>query len=760
MAATTKKTPSAGEIAATLGVMSTLRFMPYNPDDLVRSKGGIKIYQEMTREPYIKAALMQKKTRLLNVGWDILPASKNPLDIEIAAFVKWNLDTYLAGAFTRDLYEILDAMDSGYSISEKVWGTMDSGKWKGKVVLQNIKSKDPIYFDFKIDEFGNLLDKGVWMKPRGGAWVDLPANKFVIFPYLMRYENLYGNSDLRAAYRAFWIKDTAWKLRAVYMERYSGNNLKGTYPRNDTKAKEELIKIFKTWQQETGIALPEGVDVQVMNLATSAKSEYEASIVDCNHEMQIGILGQTLTMDVGKGGTGSRALGKVHDGVIDDFVLFLDEVMAAEVNLQIIRPLVDYNYEVDDYPKWRFKSRETFDEEAFSRTLRNLAALDNMEVPVKWAKEKFRIPDVEAGEPVLKMVKQPSSSNAPQPPLNPRGGENVPVKMAEDPGAGTAPLQKKENVGANGDSPYFRPLNKFELFAELPRIDKETAELVSQAKDASAPIYTAIKDDILSQVERKKVIENGDYAGIEKITVNVGDLKKLLADTMLKANIMGRADIRKEYKAVSSEAPAKMAEDYVPDEALNALAIKAGMSKEEFDALVAEEKAQAFTVAGLEKTQIETDMKQLLIQSIKSGDDFNAFKFRLSEAFIKYSMPVYGGVGEAGDSILDYHAEVVFRTNVMDAYNQGRKESLLDPAVKEVFPAWQYSAVMDGRTRPSHAAMDGQVFMADDPIWGRITPPCGYNCRCVLIPVNKYDFTRDMLSPVKDIPKTFPDAGF
>lgn len=736
--------PSAprGEAAsATSWVTSKLKIYPYNPDDLVRAKGkGLKIYQDMAREPYIKAALHQKKARLLKVGWEIVPYSKSPLDVEIAAFVRWNLETRLAGTFTGDLYGMLDGLNNGFSVMEKVYGTAKRGPWARKVVIDNIKSKDPYFFDFETDEFGNLGRSGLVLNNYRSQKKHLRVDKFVIFSYLSRYENFYGDSDLRAAYRAFWLKDTAWKLRAVYMERYAGNNLKGTYPKNDDAAKDKLIEIFQTWQQETGIALPEGLDVEVLQLATSSKSEYEATINDCNREIQIGILGQTLTMDVGTRGTGSRALGQVHDGVRDDFVWFLDETLASEVNLQIVRPLVDYNYDTVNYPWWTFKNREGFDGEKFSRTLLNLGKVRGLDIPVRWVKGKYRIPEPEADDEVVEVMPEESGGAAPGPGPSPP----APVKMAEEP-------------AAEPKGPYWRELDRFELFAEIPRVDKETAALVEEAKEASVPVYEEIKKSISLQVERRKIIEGGEYSAIEKVTANVGGLKDLLAGVFLRASVMGRADAAK----FAGKAMEKLAEeDFTPDKALAALARKAGLTKKEFDALAEEMKGRAITVAGLEKAAIEKDVKTLLLQAIKNGDDIKAFRFRLNEAFIKYSMPVYGGVGEAGDSILDFHAETVFRTNVMDAYNQGRKEGLEDPDVVEGFPAWRISEILDARTRAEHAAADGLTFMADDPVWSRITPPNGYNCRGVLVPISGFDFTRDMLSSPGDIPAGYPASGF
>jgi SPP1 gp7 family putative phage head morphogenesis protein len=96
----------------------------------------------------------------------------------------------------------------------------------------------------------------------------------------------------------------------------------------------------------------------------------------------------------------------------------------------------------------------------------------------------------------------------------------------------------------------------------------------------------------------------------------------------------------------------------------------------------------------------------------------------------------------------------------MDAYNEGRHEQLLDPDVNEYFPAMYLSAVLDGRNRKTHGKADGLTFMVTDPVWRRLRPTNGYNCREVIIPISKYDFTRDILNSYDDIPRGYPDPGF
>lgn len=71
---------------------------------------------------------------------------------------------------------------------------------------------------------------------------------------------------------------------------------------------------------------------------------------------------------------------------------------------------------------------------------------------------------------------------------------------------------------------------------------------------------------------------------------------------------------------------------------------------------------------------------------------------------------------------------LIYNVNTRVAYNVGRYAQLMNST--DTHPFWQYVAVMDSRTRPSHAALNGLVFRYDDPFWKTHYPPNGWNCRC------------------------------
>jgi uncharacterized protein with gpF-like domain len=63
----------------------------------------------------------------------------------------------------------------------------------------------------------------------------------------------------------------------------------------------------------------------------------------------------------------------------------------------------------------------------------------------------------------------------------------------------------------------------------------------------------------------------------------------------------------------------------------------------------------------------------------------------------------------------------------------GRYKSMMEST--DTHPYWQYVAVLDGRTRPAHRAMNGRVFRYDDELWSAMYPPNGFNCRCRVRPM-------------------------
>ena len=322
----------------------------FNPDELTQNKGkGVKLYQDMVRDPYVKAGMEFKKSAVLAMPWSVQPASSDPRDVEIAVFFQ-TVFTTMQHPFSRFLESAMDALDCGYSIVEKVYGRIPQGKYRGKWGIDRLASKDPAVYEFRLDKFSRV--KAVTSRFTSE---EHPPHKFFIFSHRPRYENPYGMSDLRAAYRAFFIKDLVWKFRALYLERFGMPPVLGYFPPGTSDAKrKELLKILKTMQTESVMTIPNDIVVKALEIATLGKqTEYERAIADLNKEILVGILLSFQPVEEGKR-VGSRVSSREGRKVTQMAVERLAHDLEQDIDRQIIRHLGWFNFNVDQYPNLVF----------------------------------------------------------------------------------------------------------------------------------------------------------------------------------------------------------------------------------------------------------------------------------------------------------------------------------------------------------------------------------------------------------------------
>jgi len=97
-----------------------------------------------------------------------------------------------------------------------------------------------------------------------------------------------------------------------------------------------------------------------------------------------------------------------------------------------------------------------------------------------------------------------------------------------------------------------------------------------------------------------------------------------------------------------------------------------------------------------------------------------------------------------------HSVQTMYRTQTNVAFNAGRWEANQDPAIQDILWGYEYTTMGDDLVRPNHAAMDGARYQKDDPIWRRIWPPNGHNCRCQTVEI----FKGDRLARRKTLPES------
>lgn len=148
---------------------------------------------------------------------------------------------------------------------------------------------------------------------------------------------------------------------------------------------------------------------------------------------------------------------------------------------------------------------------------------------------------------------------------------------------------------------------------------------------------------------------------------------------------------------------------------------------------------KVFTVAKAMRLDILQDIRDEVEKAIKEGITFEQFQKNLE--------PILRAKGWWGKQLMfdnqgnlrevqlgsPRRLETIYYTNLNVAYNIGHYKAARQNASNR--PYWQYKAVMDKNTRPSHAALNDLVYPYDHPFWDIYYPPNDWGCRCWVRPL-------------------------
>ncbi|MGR3966112.1 phage head morphogenesis protein [Pseudomonas sp. 910_23] len=171
---------------------------------------------------------------------------------------------------------------------------------------------------------------------------------------------------------------------------------------------------------------------------------------------------------------------------------------------------------------------------------------------------------------------------------------------------------------------------------------------------------------------------------------------------------------------------------------------------------------QAFTVAKAMRLDLLSDIRGALETALQDGQTLKQFVTALQPTLEsqgwwgKQVIVDSQGVGELVQLGSPRRLKTIYQTNLQSAYMAGRKATMEETT--DTHPYWMYVAILDGKTRPSHRALHGQVFRHDDPIWASIFPPNGFNCRCRVVALTEAAVKRRGLRIVSSEGRMFTET--
>ena len=771
-----------------------------NPDQLVRVK-GLKIYQQMRFDDQVKAATTFKRDAIVSRGWTLSYDDASKLSPEEQArridLIEDVIDHY-PGSFTDAINAVALGRDYGFSLVEKVFSPvmLDEGQAIG---ISALRYRDPTTFEFVTDGYGSLVE---FRQRAGGQLNVLDINDFIYYVHAPENDPYYGSSDLRAAYKSWYAKGVIQDYWLIYLERLGGGfpvltAKDGTAPSPGTAGYAAMQTVLANLKSSAGILVPQGMEFKLEQL--SSTTAFQEAIQSFDLSIARSMLVPNL---VGVSHTGQTGAYSQSQTQLEAFYWTLQEDQArleSVLNEQLFKPLARYNFADGDGPKFKFKplSEErlkwlvttwsslitggavvaTEEDEAYLRKLLDMPDRDESNTVLVTPTEQLARDTMQANADAKAQQAQQQTDTAAAAQSAKMAAleaqlEQLTVRMA----ALAAPTSTTINVSPSPSAGAPSTVNPAEP-GDDPAREKEHVHVHAEPIACSRAAFTAAVQRVAFAVIEKRqasasalLVQDaakfvaksvarlvGDNGTLERILANpdqlpsvtfsgdeVGKLKSIfkraIGQSYLDGVSTGRNEVDRAGYTPADAAPQRQTFASVRD-----------IAAEYLD-------ANGFRLAGNVSDATRSVIQQELLNSVKGGKGVAETRTAIWNRLVAKGMTseeqVRGvetdeGVNAALDALwVDTEAEAaaylstLARTNLFDAFNEGRFAEFTDPALGGFVEALEYSAVLDERTTDLCQQLDGAVWDADSPNWDTFRPPNHFNCRSILVAVTQVDVQR------------------
>lgn len=323
-------------------------FLPV--DEIIRRQGW-RTYKDMLHDDQVKATLAFKKILITGREWELVPGDpKNPKSVEAAKFVTWCLNKI---DMPHVLTEAASAIEFGYSLAEPVFGRETKPAQFTNIVgtqcvtLEKVAHRDPQQLYLNMDAHGNYI--GVKQLSMGTEIV-LPAEQTWLYSYNKRFGNIYGESDLRSAYRSWWAKKFIINFWNVFLERMGAPMMMMKYPTGaGDELKNVLMGILKNLSSKTEVLVPEGVQVSLVEATRGGTATYQQALEFHNNSIARAML---MVSVLGVGGEDNKTRGSDSQSFIHLRLIFkMADMISREISesfmCQVVKQLIALNYGED-----------------------------------------------------------------------------------------------------------------------------------------------------------------------------------------------------------------------------------------------------------------------------------------------------------------------------------------------------------------------------------------------------------------------------
>lgn len=703
-------------------------------DTLIQRGGGrgLKIYDEVERDPHAFAMLQKRKKHLVAREWEVGAASNKPLDVEAANFVREVLKDIAFDRVSETL--VGGATLKGFSVNEVVWVRKGN-----RIVPAKLVSHDQRRFTFGEDWRPRLL---TWSNMREGE--ELPDRKFIVHRHDVVGNNPYG---LGLGTRLFWC--VLFKREGVafwlhFLDKFAGPTVVASTPYGTlTQEQQKLLNSLADIRTSAAITVPIGTDVKFLEAARSGSVSYKEWLTYWDKQISICVTGETLTTDVGA--AGSRAAAETHADMLDLLVDGDGDLLSETMREQLITWLVDYNFPGAGTPSvWRVRpSNEKSKAEAGKAKADAATATNAALVAVLQTAGEIDTDD-DAREFITSFGLTDNLSDTAIDRL-------VEARFAFMEGG----KRGRDMRRLANQNPAFAA-----LFGPVKKKDLSPAEFADDL-DASERLADRLEEITAKHFDRRldavRAALDAPTAGAAASAIlelaakwSPNALATVIADGLELAALQGREAVFQDAEDLASFADPDVFNQPFKEQIEFFRQKRAKPTKVWTDAMRGVHD-RAFVIAGATDLAMLSDFQTALAEAMEKGRTLEQFRQDFDTIVAKYGWQYRGERG--------WRTRVIYETNMRTSYMAGRLKQMRDPDVMKLRPFWQYR---HGETRkpkiprPQHQAWHGKVFHCDDPFWDDHFPPNDWFCSCGVRSLS----LRDLKRMGKDGPDEAPGALF
>jgi phage gp29-like protein len=385
----------------------------------------LELAEEMEeKDLHYLAVLSTRKESITQLDLVVRPASNEAEDVHNAQLVEELLlrsTLNLRGA----LFDVLDAIGKGFSVTEIIWDTAGHEWMPLKLVW-----RDPRWFMFDWISGEQVLVRTL----EGRSDLSLPVGRSHIEPRLLagRSGDLGGPDSFqpltaplhpfkfvvhtakaksglpirggiaRAAGWAYLFKNYVLKDWVTFSEVFGQPLRLGKYHPGATEAdKQALLTAVANIGTDAAAILPDSMVIEFVEARRTGSTDlYEKFCDYIDRQVSKAVLGQTLTTEMPHQG-GSRAAAQVHQTVRRDILGSDVRRLSETLTRDLVKPLVDLNRGPQKrYPQFELVMPDDQDAKLFADMVAELADR-GLRVGQKAVLERLGLPEASPDEPIL-----------------------------------------------------------------------------------------------------------------------------------------------------------------------------------------------------------------------------------------------------------------------------------------------------------------------------------------------------------------------